>query len=101
MEKKRGYKVDRKVITDFIKKSLREIEGIHSVKKGLWGDKVKFKETAEGMRISIGLTVKEGKSIPQVVEEAQRKLKEEIEKTFGTSVLKIDIQIKGIESSQS
>jgi uncharacterized alkaline shock family protein YloU len=100
MERGKGYKVDKKVIIECIKKSLGEIEGVHSIKKGLWGEKVKFKEVEGEMEISLGLIVKQGKSVPQIVQEAQKKLKEEIEKTFGTSVTKIDIQIKGIESSQ-
>jgi len=97
MERGKTYKVDKRVIIDSIKKSLGEIEGVRSIKKGLWGERVKFKEVAGGMEISLGLIVKQGESVPQIVEKTQKKLKEEIEKTFGTSVTKIDIQIKGIE----
>jgi len=101
MEKEgKGYKVDKRVIIDSIKKSLGEIEGVHSIKKSLWGERVKFKEVEGGIEISLGIVVKQGKPVPQIVEETQKRLKEEIEKTFGTSVTKIDIQIKGIESSQ-
>jgi len=98
LKEEKGYKVDKRVVIDFIKRSLAEVEGVSSIKRGLWGDNVKFKKKDEGMEIFLGLIIKQGCRVPQVVEEVQRKLKEEIGKTFGTSVTKIDVQIKGIES---
>ncbi|MCD6082958.1 Asp23/Gls24 family envelope stress response protein [Candidatus Aerophobetes bacterium] len=98
MKEEKGYKVDKKVMIDFIKKSVEEVEGVFSIKKGLWGRKVKFKESDEGIEVFLGLVIRRGNSVPQVVEEIQRKLIREIEETFGISVKKVDVQIKGIES---
>ncbi len=100
MKEKKGYKIDKKVIIDFIKRSTEKVEGVFSVKRGLWGEGIKFKEVDEGMEISLRLVVKQGNPIPQIVEEVQKRLKAEIEKTFGTSVARVDVQIKGIKSSK-
>ncbi|RLE07881.1 hypothetical protein DRJ00_07305, partial [Candidatus Aerophobetes bacterium] len=52
----------------------------------------------EGIEVFLGLVIRRGNPVPQVVEEIQRKLIREIEETFGISVKKVDVQIKGIES---
>ncbi|HHJ00632.1 MAG TPA: Asp23/Gls24 family envelope stress response protein [Candidatus Aerophobetes bacterium] len=98
MKEEKGYKVDKKVMIDFIKKSVEEVEGVFSIKGGLWGRKIRFKESDEGIEVFLGLVIRRGNSVPQVVEEIQRKLIREIEETFGISVKKVDVQIKGIES---
>lgn len=95
--KKEGYEIGKKVMVDLIKKSLAEVKGVHSIQRGLWGKSIKIKELKEGMEVSLGLIVKEGSIIPQTVRDAQKKIKEEIEKTLETSVKKVDIKIKGIK----
>ncbi|MCD6472862.1 Asp23/Gls24 family envelope stress response protein [Candidatus Aerophobetes bacterium] len=97
MMKKEGYEIGKKVMVDLIKKSLAEVKGVHSIQRGLWGKSIKIKELKEGMEVSLGLIVKEGSIIPQTVRDAQKKIKEEIEKTLETSVKKVDIKIKGIK----
>jgi len=98
-EKKKNYRVDKKVVINLVKNSLAKIEGIYSLKKSLWGEEVKIREKETEMEIELGLIVKEGCYIPQIVQQAQKDVKEEIEKTLGISVTKINIRIRGIKSS--
>ena len=97
MIKKEGYEVEKKVVVKIIEKSLAEVKGVHSIQRGLWGKNIKIKELKEGMEISLGLIIKEGSVISQTVRDAQKKIKEEIEKTLEIPVKKVDIKIKGIK----
>jgi len=97
-EKKKNYKVDKKVVINLVKNSLAKIKGIYSLKKNLWGEEVKIREEETEMEIELGLIVKEGCYIPQVVQQVQKEVKEEAEKTLGISVTKINIRIRGIKS---
>lgn len=96
MEEK-TYKIEKKVLTKLIKKEIKQIEGVWSVKKGLFGDNIQIKQTPEGTEIKIGLVVKKGNFIPTIVEEVQKRIKEEIEENLGIKVKKIDVIIKGIK----
>lgn len=95
--KEEGYQVDRKVISGLIKKALNEVEGIYAVKRGLWGGRIRIKFLEEGIGISLELIIKEGNAIPQLVEETQKKVKQEVEKVLDKPVTKVNIKIKGIK----
>jgi|GEM_PF-1261442 len=95
----KGYEVDKKVMSGLIKKAIGQVEGIHSIKRSLFGEGIKVKKAEEGLTISLDLLIREGGFVPQIVEETQKKVTEEIEKTLGTKVAKFDIKIRGIRSS--
>ncbi len=95
--KKEGYEVDKKVISGLIKKALDEVEGIYAVKRGLWGEGIKIKYSPEGIGLSLELIIKEGNAIPQLVEETQKKVKQEVQRVLDEPVAKINIKIKGIK----
>lgn len=99
MQKEKSYQLEKKVILELIGKIVEEVDGIHSIKRGLWGKNIKFRENPEGIDVSLGLIIKRGVSIPLVAEELQRKVKEELEKTLATPVKRIKVVIKGIRSS--
>ena len=99
MEEEKNYRVEKKVIIELISKIVKEVDGVYSIKKGILGKDIKIKETPEGPEIFLGLIVKRGTSVPVVVEELQRKIKQELEKTLTASVKKINIAIKGIKFS--
>ncbi|MCK4522865.1 Asp23/Gls24 family envelope stress response protein, partial [Candidatus Aerophobetes bacterium] len=69
------------------------------IKRSLFKEGIKVKKSEEGLAISLELLISEGGFVPQIVEEVQKKVKEEIEKTLGTKVAKVDIKIRGIKSS--
>jgi len=95
----RAYKVEKKAILDLIRKLVSQIGGIYSLKKSLFGRGIKIKESEEGMEIYLALITKQESSVPQIVEETQKKLKDEIEKTLGSPVKKVDVVVKGIKFS--
>ncbi len=95
--KEEGYEVDRKVIGGIIKKALNEVEGIYAVKRSLWGERIKIESLPDGMGLSLELIIKEGITIPQLVEETQKKVKQEVERVLDKPVSKINIKIKGIK----
>ncbi len=95
--KEEGYEVDRKVISGIIKKALNEVEGIYAVKRSLWGERIKIESLPDGMGLSLELIIKEGITIPQLVEETQKKVKQEVERVLDKPVSKINIKIKGIK----
>ncbi len=95
--KQEGYEVDRKVISGLIKKALNGVEGIYAVKRGLWGEKIKIEYLQEGIGLSLQLIIKEGNAIPQLVEETQKKVKQEVQRVLDKPVAKINIKIKGIK----
>ncbi len=95
--KQEGYEVDRKVISGLIKKALNEVEGIYAVKRGLWGERIKIEYLQEGIGLSLQLIIKEGNAIPQLVEETQKKVKQEVQRVLDEPVAKINIKIKGIK----
>jgi len=95
--KQEGYEVDRKVISGLIKKALNEVEGIYAVKRGLWGERIKIEYLQEGIGLSLELIIKEGNAIPQLVEETQKKVKQEVQRVLDKPVAKINIKIKGIK----
>jgi uncharacterized alkaline shock family protein YloU len=95
----KGYEVDKKVTLGLIKKAVGQVEGIDSIKRSLFKEGIKVKKSEEGLVISLELLISEGGFVPQIVEEVQKKVKEEIEKTLGTKVAKVDIKIRGIKSS--
>lgn len=97
MKKEESYEVDSKVVIALIKKALGRLEGIYAIKRGLFGERVKVKQSGEKIRISLELIIKEGSPIPQVVEETQKEIKEEVQKTLSRLVDRVDIKIKGIE----
>ncbi|GAG71362.1 MAG: Asp23/Gls24 family envelope stress response protein [Firmicutes bacterium] len=94
-----GYEVDKKVTLGLIKKAVGQVEGIHGIKRSLFKEGIKVKKSEEGLAISLELLISEGGFVPQIVEEVQKKVNEEIEKTLGTKVAKVDIKIRGIKSS--
>ncbi len=93
------YQIERKVIINLIRKLVSQIEGVYSLKKSLFGKGIKIKESEEGMEIYLALITKQESSVPQIVEETQKKLKDEIEKTLGSPVKKVDVVVKGIKFS--
>lgn len=95
--KEEGYEVDKKVISGLIKKALNKVEGIYAVKRGLWGERIKIKYSPEGIGLSLELIIKEGNAIPQLVEEIQKKVKQEVQRVLDEPVAKINIKIKGIK----
>jgi len=95
----RAYQIEKKAIIDLVKRLVSQIEGVHSLKRSLFGKSIKMKELEEGMEISLAIITKQGSSVPQIVEQTQKKLKDEIEKTLGTPVKKIDVVVKGIKFS--
>lgn len=99
MTETQGYEVDKKVTLGLIKKAVGQVEGIHGIKRSLFKEGIKVKKSEEGLAISLELLISEGGFVPQIVEEVQKKVKEEIEKTLGTKVAKVDIKIRGIKSS--
>ncbi len=99
MRKEKAYRVEKKALIDLISRITKEVEGVYSIKRGFFGKDIKIKEEQEGMQISLGLIAKKEVSIPTLVETVQRRLREEIEKTLGSPVRKINITIKGIKFS--
>ena len=99
MERESNYQVEKKVLINLIKKIVKEVDGVHSIKTGFLGKNIRMKQDFEGMDISLGLVLKRGTSVPQIAQEVQKKLKQEMEKTLGTSVRKVDIKVKGIKFS--
>jgi len=97
LKEEEGYQVDRKVISGLIKKALDKIEGVYAVKRGLWGERIKIKSFGEEIGIFLELIIKEGNAIPQLVEETQKKVKQEVEKVLDKPVNKVNIKIKGIK----
>jgi len=95
--KQEGYEVDRKVISGLVKKALNQVEGIYAVKRGLWGERIKIEFLEEGISIFLELIIKEGNAIPQLVEETQKKVKQEVQRVLDKPVAKINIKIKGIK----
>ncbi len=96
MSKEGSYEIDSKVVVALIKKALGRLEGVYAVKRGLLGERVKVKQSGEKIKISLELIIKEGSSIPQVVEETQKEITEEIQKTLNRAVDRVNIKIKGI-----
>jgi len=96
-KKEEDYEVDKKVISGLIKKALNEVEGIYAVKRGLWGERIKIEYLPEGIGLSLQLIIKEGNAIPQLVEETQKKVKQEVQRVLDKPVAKINIKIKGIK----
>jgi len=99
LEKEKTYQVEKKAVVDFIKKIIKEVNGVHSIKGNLFGKNIRIKQTPEGADIRLGIIVKREASVPAVVKEVQDKLKQEMEKTLGTVVKKIDVAVKGIKFS--
>ncbi len=95
----RAYQIEKKVIIDLIRKLISQIDGVYSLQRSLFGRSIRIKESEEGMDIYLALITKQESSVPQIVEETQKKLKDEIEKTLGSPVKKIDVVIKGIKFS--
>lgn len=95
--KQEGYEVDRKVISGLVKKALNEVEGIYAVKRGLWREGIEIEYLQEGIGLSLELIIKEGNAIPQLVEETQKKVKQEVQRVLDKPVAKINIKIKGIK----
>ncbi len=95
----RAYQIDKKAIIGLIKKLVSQIEGIYSLKRSLFGRGIKIKESEEGMEIYLSLVTKQESYVPQIVEETQKKLKDEVEKTLGSPVKKVDVVVKGIKFS--
>lgn len=99
MAEVQGYEVDKKVTLGLIKKAVEQVKGIHSLKRNLFREGIKVKKLEEGLKISLELLIREGVFVPQIAEETQKRVSEEIEKTLGTKVAKVDIKIRGIKSS--
>ncbi len=59
-----------------------------------------MKESEKGLDIFLALIVEEGVLLPRVVEEVQKKVSEEVQRSLGTSVSRVDIKIKGIKFSE-
>lgn len=98
MREEGSYEIDREVVIVLIKKALGRLEGVYAIKRGLLGERVKVKQSGEKIRISLELIIKEGSSIPQVVEETQKEIKEEIQKTLNRAVDRVYIKIKKIKA---
>lgn len=58
-----------------------------------------MKESEKGLDISLALIVEEGTLIPRLVEEVQKKVSEEVQRSLGISVARVNIKIKGIKFS--
>ena len=58
-----------------------------------------MKESEKGLDLSLALIVEEGALLPRVVEEVQKKVSEELQRSLDTSVGRVDIKIKGIKLS--
>ena len=58
-----------------------------------------MKDSEKGLDISLALIVEEGTLIPRLVEEVQKKVSEEIQRSLGNSVARVNIKIKGIKFS--
>ncbi len=99
MTEAQEYEVDKKVTWGLIKKAVGQVEGIYSIKRSLFKEGIKVKKLEEGLAISLELLIRQGGFVPQIVEETQKKVSEEIEKILGTKVAKVDIKIRGIKSS--
>ncbi len=97
MEKEGKYEVDRKVTLKLIKRVLSRIQGVYSVKKDLWRKGIRMRELEGGLGISLALVVEEGVPIPEMVEEVQKKISEELERSLGISITKVDIRIEGMK----
>lgn len=97
LEKEVKYEVDRKVTLELIKRVLSRIQGVYSVKKDLWKKGIRMRELEGGLGVSLALVVEEGVLIPQMAEEVQKKVSEELEKTLGISIARVDIKIEGMK----
>jgi len=97
LEKQNAYQVEKKVIVNLVKKLIKEVEAVHSIKTGLFGKNIRIKQNPEGIDIWLGLIIKRGTSIPKVAQEIQQKLKEEMERTLGTRIRKVDVVVKGVK----
>ncbi len=98
-KKDESYHVEKKALVGLIEELISEVSDVHSIKKGLLGKEIKIKNSGKGKILSLGVVVKRGVSIPIVVEEIQKKLKQELETTLGTPIERINVTIKGIRSS--
>ena len=56
-----------------------------------------MRELEGGLGISLALVVEEGVPIPEMVEEVQKKISEELERSLGISITKVDIRIEGMK----
>jgi len=97
LKKESTYMMEKKAMFDLVVRSVKEIEEVHSIKRGIFGKNIKIKQNKEGIVIWLGLVIKRGVSVPQIVEKVQEKLKEEVEKTLEVPVKKIHIVVKGIK----
>jgi len=97
LEKEVKYEVDRKVTLKLIKRVLSRIQGVYSVKKDLWRKGIRMRELEGGLGVSLALVVEEGVLIPQMAEEVQKKVSEEVERSLGISIARVDIKIEGIK----
>lgn len=92
------YQVDRKAIINLVGRIVKDIEAIHSIKKGFWGKNIRVKQNPEGVDIYVGLIIKRGTFVPAVAQEAQKKIKQETERTLGIQIRKVKIVVKGVKS---
>lgn len=100
MEKEEKYEVDKKVTLELIERVLSQIQGVYSLKKDLWGRGIRMKESERGLDVSLALVVEEGVLIPHMAEEVQNKVAEEVERSLGTSIARVDIKIDGMKFSE-
>ena len=56
-----------------------------------------MRELEGGLGVSLALVVEEGVLIPQMAEEVQKKVSEEVERSLGISIARVDIKIEGMK----
>lgn len=97
MKNETNFQVEKKVLVNLIRKIVEEVEEVYSIKTAFFGKDIRIKQDLEGMDISLGVIVKRAASIPQVAQQIQNNLKQELEKTVGTSVRTVAVKVKGIK----
>ena len=92
-----AYEVDRKVMVELVKKTLGDVEGVYGIKRSMWGDDLRVKSGDKGVRLRVGIVVKEGVTIPAVAEAASEQLKHSIETTLGLPVANLKLTVRAIK----
>lgn len=82
------YTISDKVINDLVNYSAKEISGIYKVSR------VDVRDYPNGSAIYIDVTVVYGNSIKKIVENAQKKIKEEVEYMTALNILSVNVFVK-------
>jgi uncharacterized alkaline shock family protein YloU len=95
------YEVDRKVMVELVKKTLSDVEGVQGIKRGLWGDDLRVRSSKEGVRLRLGIVVKEGVTVPTVAQTATEQLRHNIQTTLGLPIADLKLTVRGIKFHRS